>query len=63
MWLEHRYDEFRLVSDRITDGKVIVHKNCRIAFKNRISRKEPQEKKIPAIIEEEEAMDEPFDQL
>ena len=62
MWLEHRYDEFRLVRDRITDGKVIVHKDCRITFKNRITRKESQEKKLPAIIEEE-AMDEPFYQL
>lgn len=28
--LEHPYNEFCLVSDRITDRKVTVHDNCRI---------------------------------
>ena len=42
--LEHRYREFHLVSDRITGGKVTVHNNCRITFRNRISGKESQEK-------------------
>ena len=62
MYLENPYNEFRLVSDCITDGKVTVHNNCRITFRNRISRKESQEMKLPAIIEEE-PMDESFDQL
>ena len=60
MSLEHLYNEFRRVSDRITDGKVTVHNNCRITFMNRIRRKESLEKKLPAIIEEED-MDESFD--
>ena len=60
--LEHPYNEFHLVSDRITDGKVTVHNNCRITFRNRISRKESQKKQLPEIIEEE-PMDESFDQL
>ena len=42
--------------------KLIVHNNCRINFRNRICRKESQEKKIPVIIEEK-AMEESFDQL
>ena len=57
--LEHLSNEFRRVSDRITDGKVKVHNNCRITFRNRIRRKESQEKNLPAIIEEQ-AMDESF---
>ena len=59
--LEYPYNEFCLVSDCITDGKVTVHNNCRIIFRNRISRKESQEKKFSAIIED--AMEESFDQL
>ena len=45
MCLEHLYNEFRLVSDCITDGKVTVNNNCRITFRNRIGRKESQIKK------------------
>lgn len=41
--LEHPYNEFCLVSDRISDRKVTVHDNCRITLRNRISRKESQE--------------------
>ena len=62
MCLEHPYNEFRLDRDRITDEKVTVHTNHRITFRNRISGKESQEQKLPAIIEEE-AMEESFDQL
>ena len=43
--LEHPHNEFHLVSDCITDGKVTVHSDCRITFRNRISMKELQEKK------------------
>ena len=50
--LEHLFNEFRLVSDRITDGKVTVHDNCRITFRNQISRKESQKKNLPTIIDE-----------
>ena len=53
MCLEHPYNEFRLVKDCITDGKVTVHNHSRITFRNQISRKESQEKKLSAIIEEE----------
>ena len=62
MCLEHPYNEFRLVRDRITGGKVtiIVHNNCGIYFRHWISRKESQGKKLSAIIEEE-AMEESFD--
>ena len=35
--LEHPYIEFHLVSDRVTDGKVRLHNNSRITFRNRIS--------------------------
>ena len=55
-------NKFRLVSDRITDGKVTAHNNCRITFRNRISRKESQEEKL-LVIKEEEAMEESFNQL
>ena len=60
--LEHPYNKFCLLSEGITDGKVTVYKNCRITFRNGISRKESREKELPAIIEEE-AMGESFDQL
>ena len=33
--LEHSYNEFCLFSDFITNGKVTVHNNCRITFRNR----------------------------
>ena len=62
MCLKYPYNEFRLVSDRITDRKVAIHNNCRTTFRNRMRRKESQEKKLSAIIEEE-AMEELFDQL
>ena len=41
------------------DGKVTALHNCRITFRNRMSKK--QENKLPAIIEE--AMEGSFDQL
>ena len=62
VYLEHPYNEFCLVSDRITDEKVTLHNNCRITFRNEISRKESQEDKLLAILEKE-AMDESFEQL
>ena len=62
VYLEHPYNEFCRVSDRITDEKVTLHNNCQITFRNQISRKESQEDKLLAILEKED-MDESFDQL